>query len=57
MKKHMKFKANNVHYFPLGQLFSQRLKLDWFDAVLPVNSMIDGFQSLYYPLGASVVFT
>lgn len=52
----MKVKANHVCCYPLGQLFSQRLKLDWFDMILLDNSTIAGFQSLYYPLGALVVF-
>lgn len=52
----MKIKANQVSYH-LGQLFSQRLELDWFHMIPFDNSTISGFQSPYYPLGASVVLT
>lgn len=52
----MKIKANQVFYH-LGQLFSQRLELDWVYIIPFDNSTISGFQSPYYALGASVVFS
>lgn len=51
----MKVKANQVCCCPWGQLFGQRLKLDWFDLILFDNPTISGFLSLYYPLGSPVV--